>query len=94
MSSFIDLPQLSLAKMGIDLSGSNICVSQQLLDNPEIRPVFQKVGGKGVAQHVGSDLLRYATPLGVLLEDLPKPLARQPFAVQIQVDGLLPGIFS
>jgi hypothetical protein len=39
--------------MSVDLRGLEICVTQQFLDNPEIRPSIEQMGGKGVTQGVG-----------------------------------------
>ena len=41
--------------MCIDFSGGNVLVAQKSLDGSEVCSVFEKVGGKGVAQCVAGD---------------------------------------
>jgi hypothetical protein len=38
--------------MRVDLRGGNVGVPEQLLNHAQIRPAFQQVAGKGMAQRV------------------------------------------
>ena len=44
----VKLSKVFLVYMGIELGGADIDVSQHCLDEPEVSPPFQKMGGKGV----------------------------------------------
>ena len=41
---------LLVQKTGIDLGGGDIGMAQHLLNGPQVRPILQQMGGKGVAQ--------------------------------------------
>jgi hypothetical protein len=56
-SSIINLPEDFAVHMGIYLGGGNITVPQEFLHNPEIRPVLQKMGSKGVPKGMRSNIL-------------------------------------
>lgn len=49
------LLQVFFGHMGVNLCGANVCMAQQKLNHPQIRPVVDQVGGKGMAQHVRAD---------------------------------------
>ena len=38
--------------VGIDLGGRNVSMAKHLLDRAQVRPTFQQVAGKTMAQHV------------------------------------------
>ena len=40
--------------VGIDVGGSNAGMAEQILDDPDIFAVLQKMSGKGMAQGMGS----------------------------------------
>jgi hypothetical protein len=44
-------------EMGVDFCGGNAFVPQHFLDNAQIGSAFEKMGGKGVAEGVRTDLL-------------------------------------
>ena len=52
--------------------------------------MFQQMGGKGMAEHVGSDILLNPGLQGIVFDDFPHPLARQLAAVMVHKE-LLPG---
>jgi hypothetical protein len=45
-----ELPEIHLIHVGIDLSSTDVHVPEHRLDEPEIGPPLQQMGGKGVAQ--------------------------------------------
>ena len=57
MGFHVHVPELLIHHLGIDLGGGDVRVAQHLLDGFQIRPVFQQMGGEGVAQGVGRDIL-------------------------------------
>src|SRR5438876_77329 len=42
--------------VGIDFGRADVGMAQEFLDDAQIRAVFEQVGGKAVAEHVGSDV--------------------------------------
>ena len=71
----IDVLQLVVQHPGVDLSGGDVRVPHHLLDGAQVRPVLQQVGGEGVAQGVGRDVLLDAGLLLVVFDQLPEALA-------------------
>ena len=65
--------QLLADHLGIDLGGGDIGVAQHLLNGVEVCAVFQQMGGKGMAERVGGDVLLDARLLLVVLDDLQNP---------------------
>ncbi len=43
--------------MGVNLRGADVGVAQQQLHHAQIRPMIQQMGGEGMAQDVGRQLL-------------------------------------
>src|ERR1700677_432093 len=62
-------------------------VSQELLDDPHVGPASQHVGGAGVAQDVGTHLLRQTDAAGILLDDTEDPDAGEPTAASVEEDS-------
>ena len=54
--------------VGVDLGGEDGLVAQHFLDDAEVGPVFDEVGGKGVAEGVGRDFLLDAGGHGLVLD--------------------------
>ena len=46
----MDSPTAPVQDMGVDHRRAHVLVAQQLLDRPNIIPIFQQVGRKGVAK--------------------------------------------
>ena len=42
--------------MGIDLRGADIGVPKKVLDDPEIGPVLQQMGGEAMSEHMWGDV--------------------------------------
>ena len=53
----------------VALRGGNAAVAEQLLHGAKVRPAFQKVGGKGVAQIVRRNVLGNAGLLRPFLQN-------------------------
>lgn len=49
----VDRLEARLVDMGVDLRGGDVAVAQQFLDDAQVGPAAQQVGGKAVPQHVG-----------------------------------------
>lgn len=49
MSLLKGLEEVIGVHMSVNLSGSDIAVTQKLLDRPQVRPVLKKMRGKAVA---------------------------------------------
>ena len=43
-------------KMGVNLRGGDVGMTQQLLNHPEVSPTSQHVSSKAVSQRVGGNL--------------------------------------
>ena len=67
MGRVIHLGQVLEIKVGVNLSGGEVGVSQQVLYGAQVVTGFQDVGGKGVAHEVGIDTLIYAFGSGPFL---------------------------
>jgi hypothetical protein len=50
MKLAVELFEILLIYMGVDLGGADVHVPEHRLDEPEIGPPLQQMGGKGVAQ--------------------------------------------
>ena len=50
-------------------------VAEEFLDNPDVRPVVQHVGGAAVTQYVGGELALQPHPQPVVADDPPGSLA-------------------
>ena len=52
--------------VGIDVGGGNAAMAEQILDDPDVFTVLQKVGGIGMAQGMGSGGFVDAASVGAL----------------------------
>ena len=77
MELFMDGFQTALFHMGVDLGGRNIGVPQHFLDDPQIGPVSQKMGGKRMSQKMGINVDFNSAAGRNLFYDLPNPLGCQ-----------------
>ena len=59
--------------MRVDLGGVQAGMAQQRLNYAQVDPCLQEVGGKGMAESVGCDLLFETSFQSLLLQYLPKP---------------------
>jgi len=92
MKPVIQGPQPGLVDMGIDLRGRDVRVAQHGLYRPQISPVVQKVGGEGVAQHVGTHGAGADPGLdGVRLQQPPEVLPGDGFTEPAHEQGIFAG---
>ena len=56
MKFFIGFQQVGKIQGGVFFGGGQVGVPQQLLDDPQVRPPLQQVGGERMAQQVGMDV--------------------------------------
>ena len=56
--------------VGVDLGGEDGLVAEHFLDDPQVRPAFDEVGGEGVAEGVRGDLLVDARGHRLVLDDV------------------------
>ena len=64
-----DFGEMLTVYMHIDFRGCNGFMAEHLLDGPDIRPVLQEVGGKGVPEGVGADFFPDARQSSLLFND-------------------------
>ena len=57
MRFVVNILELLFYKLGVDLSGGDIRMSQHLLNGVDIGAVFQQMGREGVAQRVRGNIL-------------------------------------
>ena len=62
----MNFPQLAVSDVGIDLGGGDIGMTQKNLNRTDVSSVFQKVGGKTMAQSVRADFFGNAGFPGVI----------------------------
>ena len=56
MELSVDVAQPIACDVGIDFGGADVRVTEQFLDDAQVRAVFQQMRGEAVAQHVGRDI--------------------------------------
>jgi len=70
--------QLIIGQMGVNFRGDQIGMAKQFLNGPQIRPMLQQMGGKGMAEHVGGDMGEAKARLpGQFPDQLEQPDPRQ-----------------
>src|SRR5688572_13273119 len=87
MCLLITLPQAVHRDMGVDLSGGEAAVAQDLLDGPEIRAPVQEVRGRGMPQGVGSGSGGIPQCFKELLHDGPDLALVHPVATRSKEEG-------
>ena len=70
--------------MHINLCSRDAFMPQHLLDGPDVRPVFQQVGGKGVAKSMGAYIFTYAGFLRLPFHNGKDHGPGEPAAISIQ----------
>ena len=95
MSLVVDILQLLLNHVGVYLCGGDIRMAQHLLDGAQIRPVLQQMGGKGVAEGMGRDVLLDPCLFPVIFHDLPEALAAHEAAAAVdEKPGRVPALYK
>lgn len=51
----VDLAQAAFGDVGVDLGGGDGGMAEEFLDDAEVGPMFEEVGGEAVSEHVGGD---------------------------------------
>ncbi len=69
MKALVDGFELGVGEVGVDLGSGNIGVAEQALNAAEVGAVGEKVGGKGVTQGVGCDVLGETGGAGVAFDE-------------------------
>jgi hypothetical protein len=67
MGFFVSAANMLISKVGIDLRGRDIGVTEKLLDRPQISPAVKHVGGEAVPEGVGRNLDVKIRRLGITL---------------------------
>ena len=79
-----DIPLFGHCNMGIDFCNVDGAVSQHFLNIADINISFQQTGGKGVPEHMRSDMQVYCCKRGILGDDAAYGLIRQGVAILIR----------
>ena len=79
----VDILDLLVHQAGVYLGGRDVRVAQHLLDGTQVCPILQQMGGEGMAQGVGRDVLFNTSLLLIVLDELPKALAAHPLPVHV-----------
>ena len=87
--AIIALRQMLEIQMGIDLRGGKTLMAEQLLDRPQVAAGFKQMGGEGVAQQVGMDMLGQALRDGALGQDALHAARTEPCTAMIDEDRAL-----
>ena len=66
--------EMLLIYVSVYLSGRNVSMTEQLLDDSKIGPIFEKVCCEGMTKQVGIDVLIDPGLLGSLFDDLANPI--------------------
>ena len=65
----VDFFEMRVGDVGVDLGRADIVVAEEGLDGAEVGAVHEEVGGKGVAEGVGGDVLCDAGEAGVFFDN-------------------------
>mgnify|MGYP001826122781 CR=1 FL=1 len=71
MKLFMNTFETTTLNMGVDLCSGYIRMPQHELDRAEISTVFQKMGGKGMPESMGVDILANVCLSGNIFQYLP-----------------------
>jgi hypothetical protein len=75
MEFFMDALQSGLIDMGVYLGGGDVRMAEHHLYGAKVGAVAEEMGGEGVADHVGGDILGDPGSKCVFANDLPEPQA-------------------
>src|SRR5580704_14158547 len=84
MITFEGLLQALPHDVSVDFRGRNVRMAKHGLDCPQIRPAFQKMGCKRMAQHVRRQLLGDSRLQAISLQNLPETHSRKRFSPVVQ----------
>lgn len=69
MELFVNLAEVGVGDVGVDLSGGNVGVAEERLNGAEVGAVHEEVGGEGMAESVGGDVLGNAGGASMFLNN-------------------------
>src|SRR5947209_2300398 len=72
MEFLVNVAQAIGGYVGVHFGRADVGVAEQFLNDPEVRAVFQQMGGEAVPQHVGSHVASNARPAHTLFDPQPK----------------------
>jgi hypothetical protein len=84
MKFSVDFPQPFPCDVRVDLSGSDVCVTEHRLDRPEVGASLKKMCRKRMPERMRMNLAGKTDLRGVFSDDLPDSLARQAPSETIQ----------
>ena len=89
----MNLAEALAGHVGVDLRRANPGVPQQFLDDPEVRAVFEQMGGKAVTEHMRRHVSGDAGQPDAMLDPLPERATAEGTAAlgQENVGGALSG---
>src|SRR5437879_2754033 len=87
MSMLVNLPQTLGRHPCVHLRGGDGCVPQKLLNDTDVGPVVEHVGGAGVTQNMGCQAVAQPHPVAVLAHDPPRPLPAQTPSARVEEHG-------
>src|SRR5215208_37398 len=90
MELLVDGAQVLAVDVGVDLRRGDVGVAEHLLHGAQVGAALQQVGGEGVAERVGRDVLLDSGSLDVLLQDLPGAHAGEGRAAGVEQQDPLP----
>ena len=85
MGLLVHLLEARGVQVGVNLGGGQVGMAQKHLQDPQIGPPGQQVGGKGMPQGMGAQGLHPCLE-GILLQELPETLAGEPAAPAVDED--------
>ena len=88
MGRLIYLPCLALTDVGIYLSGRQLGMTEQLLNDSEVGTAIEKMGGKGMPEDVGMNFFLKAGFLGAFIKDFLYSPCWQSTTVLIEENGI------
>lgn len=87
----VDLAEAAAGDVGVDLGGGEAGVAEEFLDGAEVGAVFQQVGGEGVAEGVGADVVLGAGSEDVAVDDAADAAGGERAAAVVEVEAA--GVF-
>src|SRR4051794_9460686 len=84
MSPGVDLTDPLTGHMGVELGRGDTRMTEQLLDDSQVRPTFEQMRGKGMPQRMGADRLRKTSRAGGRLHDRERLLSGEAAAAIAQ----------
>ena len=68
----VNVPQSGPADMRVDLGCADAGMAEQFLDDAQIRPMLQQMGGEAVSQHVRGHVSFNARPADAIFDAFPQ----------------------